>query len=93
MINKLADAYGIPRQTLINLLDGSTSPEQQEPVSPTLILPTGLTKREWFAGLALQGLLAGDPQMSYSVAAESAVDHAEFLIRELAHSAVPAEQK
>lgn len=25
---------------------------------------TGLTKREWFAGMALQGLLARDPRLS-----------------------------
>ena len=43
----------------------------------------GLTKREYFAALALQGLLAGDPDVAYKGAAEDAVSHADALIKAL----------
>jgi hypothetical protein len=47
----------------------------------------GLTKREWFAGLALQGLLAspkGYNDVTYEGAARDAVVHADALIERLA---------
>jgi hypothetical protein len=43
----------------------------------------GLTKREYFAALALQGLLAGDPEFRYEVAAQQAVKHADALLKAL----------
>ena len=43
----------------------------------------GLTKREYFAALALQGLLAGDPGMSFLEAANDAIDHADAFIEAL----------
>lgn len=49
----------------------------------------GLTKREYYAGLALQGLLAGfDPiaqkrDLDYSEAADEAVSFADALIAQL----------
>lgn len=43
----------------------------------------GLTKREHFVALAMQGLLAGDSNMGYTSAAERAVKHADTLIAEL----------
>jgi hypothetical protein len=43
----------------------------------------GLTKREHFAGLALQGILCGDPSERFDTAAEYAVKHADALLAEL----------
>jgi hypothetical protein len=43
----------------------------------------GVTKREYFAVLALQGLLAGDYTIPLGVAAEDAVAHSDALIRQL----------
>ena len=43
----------------------------------------GMTKREWYAGKALAGLLASNAEMPYGLAAEQAVHHADFLISEL----------
>jgi hypothetical protein len=43
----------------------------------------GLTKREHFAGLALQGILCGDPTERFETAAEYAVKHADALLAEL----------
>jgi hypothetical protein len=42
----------------------------------------GLTKREYFAGLALQGLLASDC-LPVSQVARMAVDQADFLLKAL----------
>lgn len=57
------------------------NPSQQE----------GLSKREYFAGLAMQGLLAGDPMISaeYSVGmtVHIAVEHADAMLAELARGA------
>ena len=41
----------------------------------------GLTKREWFAGMALQGLLSGDPSMSLEESTIWAYQHADAMIR------------
>lgn len=45
----------------------------------------GLTKREFFASMALQGLLAGDAEQMWSEekVAESAVRHADELLKAL----------
>jgi len=45
----------------------------------------GLTKREYFAGLAMQGILASDikKEMSLSVVYEWAVKNADALLQEL----------
>ena len=41
----------------------------------------GLTKREYFASMALQGLLANEREVSYI--AKKAVDYADALIKQL----------
>ena len=41
----------------------------------------GLTKREYFAGLAMQGLV--DRHINYEVIAEHAVEYADALLKEL----------
>ena len=41
----------------------------------------GLTKREYFAGLAMQGLV--DRHINYEVVAEYAVEYADALLKEL----------
>lgn len=51
---------------------------------PTPSESTGLTKREYFAALALQGILShSDPVVFGKVAAEMAVKAADLLIEEL----------
>lgn len=44
----------------------------------------GLTKREYFAAMALQGLLAGPDYDPTGPIARAAVDHADALLKELA---------
>ena len=47
-------------------------------------LPTGLTKREHFAGLAMQGLLAGNPNnLTLNDVADIATDQADALLAAL----------
>jgi hypothetical protein len=49
----------------------------------------GLTKREWFAGMALQGLIACEIVMVSGDATELAkfaVEHADALLKQLAES-------
>jgi hypothetical protein len=59
--------------------------EPNEPINPivydTIIRHSGLTKREYFAAMALQGLLANNNNYVYSVI--SAVKFANDLIDEL----------
>jgi hypothetical protein len=43
----------------------------------------GLTKREYFAGLAMQGLLAQDSWASEKVLAENAIIYADELLKQL----------
>ena len=51
---------------------------------PDNALADGLTKREWFAGLVMQGFTAHAPNgMSLSVIAETAVTIADALIEAL----------
>jgi len=47
------------------------------------IVSTGVTKREYFAGLALQGLLAGDYGCDPKGLAADAVLHADELLKQL----------
>ncbi len=44
----------------------------------------GMTLRDWFAGMALQGLLAGDSEQSISneTAAKIAYDQADAMLKE-----------
>lgn len=44
-------------------------------------LPTGLTKREYFAGLAMQGMASSD--LTYEDIAHDAVKMADALLKEL----------
>jgi hypothetical protein len=44
---------------------------------------SGLTKREYFAGLAMQGLLAQDSWASEKVLAENAIIYADELLKQL----------
>ncbi len=48
--------------------------------------PYGLTKREWFAGMAMQGLLAYPAPDKYGpiVFAETALSYADAILAELA---------
>lgn len=46
--------------------------------------PAGLTKREYFAGLAMQGLLSSGEYTSYHLVASDAVEYADVLVKELA---------
>lgn len=57
----------------------------------------GLTKREYFAAMAMQGLIAADKQieygdhgfkreMNFSEISQAAIIHADFLIRELTNN-------
>ena len=54
-----------------------------EPAFPNILTPSlkGLTKREYFAAMALQGLLGNNNNYVYSVI--SAVEFADDLIEEL----------
>ena len=45
---------------------------------------TGLTKRELFAAMAMQGLMGLPVEMSHVAAARSAVEQADALLAELA---------
>lgn len=42
---------------------------------------TGMSLRDWFAGMALQGLLSGDPSMSLEESTIWAYQHADAMIR------------
>lgn len=43
----------------------------------------GMTLRQHYAGLALQGLVASNGELGYRIAAEQSVQHADALIAEL----------
>jgi len=46
----------------------------------------GLTKMEWLAGMALQGICSADKGVTYVDAAEFAIKHADALLKALAES-------
>ena len=46
----------------------------------------GLTKREWFAGMAMQGILAEQGARTYDEAVKSSVHFADLLLLELSRS-------
>lgn len=70
-------------------------PREHVPAFPLNFLPggqwerAGLTKREWYAGLAMQGILAasgnsdGEVQFEDQVVAENAVNMADALLSAL----------
>ncbi len=43
----------------------------------------GLTKREYFAAMAMQGLIASNDKINFDEAADFAVEHADELIARL----------
>ena len=55
------------------------------PIGPTY-LTYGLTKREYFAGLAMQGLCAKQEHFYFKEAAREAVAYADALLKELEES-------
>lgn len=74
--------------------DDSTVKKELTVETPTCkeSLPVGLTKREWFAGLAMQGfmqIIAANPELvdfmedPFKVGASKAVKHADALVAEL----------
>lgn len=57
-----------------------------DPAFPNTINYTqypGLSKREWFAGLAMQGMLAYGPESDASYLARNSILYADALIKEL----------
>ncbi|MBJ3793824.1 hypothetical protein ACJYFV_08885 [Enterobacter asburiae] len=51
-----------------------------------VVLPSGMTYRQWLIGMALQGLLAGDieDKLSAETCARAAVKYADAVINKLA---------
>ena len=56
--------------------------DEKEPIVP-FSTTSGLTKREYFAGLMLQGLLAGQAYTHQHVLSIEAIMYADSLIEEL----------
>lgn len=69
----------------MNNSDKPAMPQSLKMSDATHIHSPGLTKREYFAGLAMQGLLAkhGDDDYEEGKIAEYAINHAEQLLEEL----------
>lgn len=63
----------------------STDPNLSDFVKSVLSHPNGLTKREYFAAIALQGIIANKDGLDIKIEriVESAVDTADALIEEL----------
>ncbi|MEQ1560414.1 MAG: hypothetical protein ABL933_17380 [Methyloglobulus sp.] len=53
------------------------------PLNLNDVTETGLTKREYFAGLVFQGLLSDPNVEKIPIAAKAAVEYADFLIEAL----------
>ena len=80
----------IKRETKANepiqlFLANSTDPNLSDFVKSALSHPNGLTKREYFAAIALQGIIANKDGLDIKIEriVESAVDTADALIEEL----------
>ena len=48
----------------------------------TSYVSSGLSVRDWFAGMALQGLLSNDSRMPWATAASEAYEYADAMIEE-----------
>jgi hypothetical protein len=72
MENKHRSAFPRPKQVL-----GSGEDYHEIPASE------GLTKREWFAGMALQGLLSATQYNEKHSAAKRAVETADAILKQL----------
>ena len=57
--------------------------EQAFPTEFDNYAESGLSKREYFAAMALQGLLSGNKHADLVLSAKTAVDAADYLIKEL----------
>jgi hypothetical protein len=68
--------------------DDSINPYNHEQDDGSFIGEIGLTKREYFAGIAMQGLLSNIPDEDYHPRqiSEAAVEVADFLIKVLNES-------
>ena len=80
----------IKRETKANepiqlFLANSTDPNLSDFVKSALSHPNGLTKREYFAAIAMQGIIANKDGLDIKIEriVESAVDTADALIEEL----------
>ena len=80
----------IKRETKANepiqlFLANSTDPNLSDFVKSALSHPNGLTKREYFAAMAMQGIIANKDGLDIKIEriVESAVDTADALIEEL----------
>lgn len=50
---------------------------------PKIIVTTGLTKREYFAGLALQGLISSNSGQTYEYLVTRSIKAADELLKQL----------
>lgn len=73
-------------ESMAKAVSRTTPGEQIKPAGTTTVRDDVLTKREYFAGLAMQGILAGDldSALEYDDVAAAAVNNADALILELA---------
>ena len=60
---------------------GPMFPSDKTEWVPYDIPAKGITIRQWFAGMALQGLLSGDPSMSLETSTIWAYQHADAMIK------------
>ena len=54
--------------------------ENDNPSMPLIASGFGMTLREYYAGQAMAGLIAGEPNMTYALVADQSVKYADELI-------------